>query len=44
MSKKYIYLAGPVKFEEDGGTGWRIEAYKYSKDRDWMSLKLFDPT
>ena len=44
MSKKYIYLAGPVKYEEDGGTGWRQDVYKYSKNRDWTSYKVFDPT
>ena len=44
MSKKYVYLAGPVKYEEDGGTGWRLDVYKYSKDRGWIFLAVFDPT
>lgn len=44
MNKKYIYLAGPVKYEEDGGTGWRLDAYRFAKDSDWMFLNVFDPT
>ena len=42
-----IYLAGPVQYEEDGGTGWRSKAEQIFKqaaeDKD-IRIKVFNPT
>ena len=42
-----IYLAGPVKYEDDGGTGWREKATEIirqaTNDLD-IKVRVFDPT
>jgi len=42
-----IYLAGPVKYEDDGGRSWRskaIEIFKHATDDKDVRIKVFDPT
>ena len=41
--RDYVFLSGPVKYEADGGHGWRDEVYRYACNCDWY-LRVFDPT
>ena len=42
-NRDYIFLSGPVKYEDDGGHGWRDKVYRYACNCDWY-LRVFDPT
>ena len=43
VKREHIFLSGPVKYESDGGHGWRDSVYRYASDCDWY-LRVFDPT
>lgn len=40
---RHIYLAGPCKYEEDGGKNWRCKVSLHSIQNSW-DIKVWDPT